>query len=66
MTNRDKYITKRNEYDLMLSILKSDICPIYAVAGLKEKLVTCWDVAVRKPEVTCEECIQKWLNKKSA
>lgn len=35
MKNRERYITSRNEYDLMLDIERNTrICPIRAVAGI--------------------------------
>lgn len=56
MTNRDKYLTKRNEYDLMMDILKNSACPVIAVSGDYPK---CGD------HNTCSECIRAWLNEEA-
>ena len=61
MTNRDRYIIKRNEYDLMCAVEKNTgICPIRAVAGIsrEEKIMRCY----RYAKESCEACIQNWLN----
>ena len=58
MDNRMKYITKRNEYDLMLSILRNTkACPIYAVSGQE---IPCDP----NDKNNCKKCIQNWLNDK--
>lgn len=64
MKNRDKYIIKANEYDMMLAIEKNTcICPIRAVAGIlsHEKLERCY----RHRKDGCEECVQEWLDEES-
>ena len=61
MKNRDRYILRRNEYDLMLEIEKNTgICPIRAVAGIShdEKVIRCINYA---PD-SCEVCVAEWLN----
>lgn len=61
MTNRDKYITKRNESDLMIAINQNTgICPIRAVAGISQekKLERCFTHV----KTGCNGCIQSWLN----
>ncbi len=67
MTNREKYITKRNEYDLMMTICKNiaiNACPIKIITGecSVPKYGLCqyggW-------EGECEDCIQYWLNEES-
>lgn len=65
MTNRDKYILKKNEYDLMMNILQNTtVCPIRAVAGIstEEKIERCYKYV----HDGCEECIQKWLNEEAS
>lgn len=56
MTNRDRYILKRNEYDMlnaMQSVLIKGkcVCVIEALSG-----------SVYPCRCSCAECIQKWLN----
>lgn len=61
MTNRERYILKRNEYDLMLCIEENTgICPIRAVAGIsrQEKILRC----CRYVHDNCEVCSADWLN----
>lgn len=70
MTNREKYITKRDEYDTMMEIGKvTEYCPIYAVVGddipyeMRKRLAEkgCSEYS----EAECSECIQKWLNQEA-
>ena len=66
MTNRDRYILKANEYDMLVKIQANIIggdcrCIIDALTedtylGEDGKMCT-FD--------TCKECIQKWLNEES-
>lgn len=59
MTNRERYITKRDEYDLMFDMLKSGVCPIAVVIGQKNvKRVKVCKALIED----CPFCIQKWLN----
>lgn len=71
MTNRERYITKRDEYDLMMTMKKNlerigVFCPIDVITGKKPECET-----VDKPSMDgtawalcrdCETCIQKFLN----
>lgn len=59
MTNRQKYITRCNEFDMMLKIRKSTvcICPIRAVKGEFPANNRC-----KASIEDCKTCIQKWLN----
>ena len=61
MTNRDRYILKVNEYDLMMKISENaHICPIHAIKGLspEEKIQRCY----KYMKDGCDKCIQSWLN----
>lgn len=74
MTNRERYITKRNEYDLMITIAENiqelgTFCAIRAVCGRKHKrkceykwrdLGSC-----SRLERDCERCIQAFLNEEA-
>ena len=60
MKNRDKYILKVNEYDMLIKIqatmLSHNCCVIEALAGIScpnEKMCMLSN---------CRQCIQKWLN----
>lgn len=59
--NRDKYIIKANEYDMLIKIqatmLTYNCCVIEALAG-----VSCPSEKVCMLD-TCKDCIQTWLNK---
>lgn len=57
MTNRQYYITKRNEYDLMISLVSHYICPIKAISDQKPQYQHCIG-----EEEECGKCIQRWLN----
>ena len=64
MTNREHYITKRNEYDLMLAIARNIqqtviYCPIRAIGAPKR---VCILTDSKPPERDCEGCVQAWLN----
>ena len=59
--NRDRYILKRNEYDLLMAIeANTGICPIRTVAGItrEEKLERCCTYI----HEGCGICVQHWLN----
>lgn len=60
MTNREKYITKRDEYDLMMTI-QSTGCPIWIVTG---DAPSCWDNCIEDKEM-CSSCVQQWLNEEA-
>lgn len=64
MTNREKYITKRDEYDLMLAICHNIqqaaiYCPIRAIGAPKR---ACILTESKPPERDCERCLQAFLN----
>ena len=60
MTNREKYIIKRDEYDLMMAIAEAQpCCPINVIGG---DWIECEN---ELPFGNCKECIQKWLNDES-
>ena len=62
MTNREKYITKRDEYDLLMTIRKNiavNACPIDIIGG---DWVECEN---ELPFGNCKDCIQKWLNEEA-
>lgn len=59
MTNREKYITKRDEYDLMMTINKeTGMCAVGTVGGTMRDEEYC-------NSHSCAECIQKWLNQET-
>lgn len=69
MTNRERYITKRNQYDLMLTIAENisgidTFCAIRAVCGRKRP---CEYTQSKNGTLMrdCPSCIQKWLNEES-
>ena len=65
MRNRDRYISGRNEYDLMMTIAENaghNECPIKVVTGSYPKqygLCIKWGLVDRK---CCSGCVEKWLN----
>jgi len=64
MTNRKKYFTKQNEYDLMMAIENNTgTCPIRAVAGIsrEEKIMRCYKYV----HSGCKKCTQNWLNEEA-
>ena len=60
MTNREKYILKRDEYDLLCLI---------AIYGINMNNDFCVLDAIRATggvcENSCQECIQRWLNEEA-
>ena len=60
MKNRDRYILKVNEYDMLIKIqatmLSHNCCVIEALAG-----ISCPNEKMCMLD-TCKECIQKFLN----
>ena len=63
MTNREKYILQRNEYDMLIGIqvaIGSGLCQC-VIEALTAKDYPCSDDKVCMLS-TCEECIQNWLN----
>lgn len=65
MTNRDRYILKRNERDMLMEIQTAlaygEKCIIDAIAG---KVRDCTNYSRGDLEV-CDKCIQFWLNEES-
>lgn len=58
MTNRERYITKRDEYDMMMEIGNvTEYCPIEAVGGKPDDCEWWAD--------RCDKCIQHWLNEEA-
>ena len=70
MKNRDRYITKVCEYDMLVKLnkaIQNDVaCVIEALTGKYQKYKLDDKVYCRCFNITngrqCEECIQKWLN----
>lgn len=57
MTNRTKYFTGMNEYDLLIKILEnSKQCPLMLIDNKYKDRELCTKY------FDCKLCIQKWLN----
>ncbi|WP_295095653.1 hypothetical protein [Ruminococcus sp.] len=72
MKNRDKYILKVSEYDMLIKIqatmLSHNCCVIDTITGVTPpKDYTCsWFVDYSKTAYErCCKCIQKWLNEEA-
>lgn len=62
MRNREKFITKRNEYDLMMTIMRrGDACPIKLVGAKKPDCITTGSGVYTR----CDKCIERWLNEEA-
>lgn len=76
MTNREKYITKRNEYDMMIAIqdrldkqedhcgwceVHRIGCSIELISGSRPNREDCMYATYDR----CDSCIQRWLNEKN-
>lgn len=65
MTNREKYILQRNEYDMLrclqVAFNSGNKCVIEALTG---KEYSCAEDKCCMLS-TCEECIQRWLNEEA-
>lgn len=63
MKNRDQYILKRNEHDMLIKIqatmLSHDCCVIDALTGVNSPCDKCCMLS------TCEACIREWLNEEN-
>ena len=66
MKNRDRYILKVNEYDMLtdmnkkiLSASNAEYCIMHCLNHKKDIDDKCWFVN------SCDECIQTWLNEES-
>ena len=69
MTNRERYMIKRNQYDLMLTIAENisgigTFCAIRAVCGRKHP---CEYTQSKNGTLMrdCPFCIQNWLNEEN-
>ena len=70
MTNREKYITKRNEYDLMMTIAENiqgigTFCPITAIGGKRPPCKCKPDTQSSLMMRDCETCVQEFLNEEA-
>lgn len=65
MKNKDKYITGRSEYDLLMTIHKNtgDECVIPLLTGQKTETLPC--LSVDWDPMPCGECIKRWLDKEA-
>ena len=65
MKNKDKYITGRSEYDLLIGIhyRTEEQCAIPLLTGQAVETLPClrddWT------EMPCHECLQRWLNEEA-
>lgn len=69
MTNRERYITKRDEYDLMMTIAENiqglgTFCPITAIGSKRPPCKCKPDTQSSLMMRDCETCVQKFLNEK--
>lgn len=62
MTNRERYILRVNEYDMLVKI--QAVMAGCVIEALTAKEYTCPDDKCCMLS-TCMECIQKWLNEES-
>lgn len=62
MTNRRKYFTNNNPYDIMKRIWETGACPIRVVGG--ESCLPRYLVCKAFDE-DCSGCIQRWLNEEN-
>ena len=63
MTNRERYILRQNEYDLLIGIqaaIGSGLCQC-VIEALTVKDYPCPDDKMCTLD-TCRECVQRWLN----
>lgn len=72
MTNRDKYILRRNEYDMLMSMQYEllDCCNMCILDIMTGSKIQCPEemkgkVGARSRLTVCGECIQKWLNEET-
>ena len=69
MKNRDKYLLKRNEYDILMQFQRNIFnggcgCVIDGLTGEFRDCPKEWRDAKTKIDV-CSKCIQDWLNEES-
>lgn len=59
MTNRQRYIRERNEYDLLVTMREQgiDVCPIKLIGA---KMPRC--IPTEGYTTDCKTCIERWLN----
>ena len=69
LTNRDRYLMKRNEYDILcdvqLALLNGENCILDALSGKYNYFYSCPEL-LNNNETTyerCCRCIAAWLNK---
>jgi hypothetical protein len=72
MTNREKYIVKRNEHDTLMCIYDNtggNLCPLYIISDMTTAEHSAWCRQYRDTNDDhrrgCAECIQDWLNKEA-
>jgi hypothetical protein len=65
MTNREKYILQRNEYDMLtgiqLAMAHGEKCVVDAIMRKQ------WDCTnyIKQDTEVCSRCIQNWLNEEA-
>lgn len=64
MTNRERYILRVNEYDLLIGLQAAIGSGLCVIEALTAKEYPCPDDKVCMLS-TCEACIQKFLNEES-
>lgn len=65
MKNRQHYITRKNEHDMMLEIRRNTgCCPIRAVSGIVI-LPERYGVGCIADMAGCSRCINDWLNREA-
>jgi hypothetical protein len=72
MTNREKYIVKRNEHDMLMHIYdrtRGNLCPLYIISDMTtvEHSARCHRYRDMSDDrrCGCAECVQDWLNKEA-
>lgn len=59
MRNRERYIERRNAYDLLVTMREQgiDVCPIKLIGAEMPKCIPTEDYTT-----DCKTCIDRWLN----
>lgn len=59
MTNRQRYIRERNEYDLLVTMREQgvDVCPIKLIGAEMPRCIPTGGYTT-----DCKTCIERWLN----
>jgi hypothetical protein len=72
MTNREKYIIKRNEHDMLMHIYdrtRGNLCPLYIISDMTtaEHVARCHRYHDTNDYYRrgCAKCVQDWLNKEA-